>query len=102
MSFPFRPKRFVGLADACTPRISHDMALRPMKDNLPQTAADAGAALSTVSVAAYTFSDLLNDAALVVAIVSGSLAAAWHVYKFYQEYRLRKGGNNASKSDKKP
>ena len=72
-----------------------------MKDQLPQTAADLGAAISTASVAAYTFSDLLNDGALVVAIISGSLAAAWHVYKFYNEYKSRKGGNDASKPDKK-
>jgi len=71
-----------------------------MKDNIPQYAADAGAALSTASVAAYTFADILNEAALIVAIVSGSLAAAWHIYKFYQEYR--KGGNDASKPNKKP
>ena len=75
------------------------MSTGTMKDNIPQYAADAGAAISTASVAAYTFSDMLNDAALVVAIVSGTLAAAWHVYKFYQEYSSR--GNNASKSNTK-
>jgi hypothetical protein len=65
-----------------------------MKDNIAQHTADAGAALSTAAVATYSFTEFLNDAALVVAIVSGSLAAAWHVYKFYQEYKQR--GNNAS------
>ena len=61
--------------------------------------ADAGAAISTVAVATHTFSDWLSDAALVVAILSGSLAAAWHVYKFYTVLQSRKGGNDASKED---
>ena len=68
-----------------------------MKDQLLDRSADIGAAVSTATVAGYTFTNFLNDTALVIAIISGSLAAAWHVYKFYQEYR---GKQDASKSNK--
>ena len=65
-----------------------------MKDQLAERSADVGAAVSTVAVSAYTFTNFLNDAALVVAILSGSLAIAWHIYKFYQEWKNR--GNSES------
>ena len=71
-----------------------------MKENLPQHAADLGAAASTAVVATYTFTEFLNDTALIVAIISGSLAAAWHVYKFYQEYRNR--GKDATTENLQP
>ncbi|MAG24817.1 hypothetical protein CMI47_04485 [Candidatus Pacearchaeota archaeon] len=68
------------------------------KEQLPQHMADLGAVVSTAAVVTYSFTDILHGAALVVAIVSGSLAAAWHTYKFYLEYRNR--GNDASNADK--
>ncbi len=77
------------------------MTKATMKDNIPQHVADMGAAVSTATVAAYTFTEFLNDAALIVAIISGSLAAAWHVFKFYQEYKSRKGANDASGTNEK-
>jgi len=70
-----------------------------MKDQIPNHAADMGAAISTATVATYAFSDILSDAALVVAIISGSLAAAWHIYKFYQEFRGKR--NDAKSTDDK-
>lgn len=70
-----------------------------MKDQLLDRGADIGAAVSTVTVAGYTYTNFLSDAALVVAIISGGLAAAWHIYKFYREYRYRKGENYESNKD---
>jgi hypothetical protein len=69
-----------------------------MKDQLAERGADLGAAVSTVGIATYSFTNFLEDTALVVAIISGSLAAAWHIYKFYQEYR---GKKDARKSNEK-
>lgn len=69
-----------------------------MKDpQIQNHIADVGAAVSTASVATYSFTDLLNEAALIVAILSGSLAAAWHIYKFYQEWKNR-GKDESSKN----
>jgi len=75
-----------------------------MSSDPTQHIADIGAAVSTASVAAYTFTDYLHDAALGVAILSGSLAAAWHIYRFYQEFKSRKGANDGTNGtkDKKP
>ena len=73
----------------------HQQAIQHAADR----AADLGAAVSTTSVAAYTFTNFINDTAIIVAILSGSLAAAWHIYKFYQEYKLRRGKND-SQTDK--
>lgn len=68
-----------------------------MKDQIAERGADLGAAISTVGIATYSFTNFLEDTALIVAIISGSLAAAWHVYKFYQEYRGKRESNKNSK-----
>jgi hypothetical protein len=72
------------------------MKERIMSDTVQQHVADVAAAVSTSAVATYHFTDFLEQGALVVAIISGGLAAAWHVYRFYREYKDRKGGNYAS------
>jgi len=61
-----------------------------MAQNIQQHVADAAAAVSTVSVATYTLTDFLEQTALVVAIISGSLAIAWHIYQFVKAYRQGK------------
>jgi hypothetical protein len=66
------------------------------RSDVAQTLADLGAATSTATIAAYSFTDFLEQGALMVAILSGSLAAAWHVYKFYQAYKHRKGANDGT------
>lgn len=66
--------------------------MKDMQRSMDQ-AADIAAGVSTVSVAGYALIPWLEVAALFVAIVSGVLAIAWHVYRFYQEYKSRKGGD---------
>jgi len=58
-----------------------------MAQNVQQHVADVAAAVSTVSVATYTLTDFLEQTALVVAIISGSLAIAWHIFQFVRAYR---------------
>lgn len=64
--------------------------MKQVSQSLQQHAADAAAAVSTASVAAYTLTDFLEQTALVVAIVSGGLAIAWHIFQFIRAYRQRK------------
>ena len=61
-----------------------------MQQQLADRAADIGAVASTAGVATYNFTDFLNDTALIVAIISGGLAAAWHIYKFYEEWKRKR------------
>ena len=48
--------------------------------------------MSTASVAAYTFTDFLEQTALIVAIISGTLAIAWHIVQFVRLKREQKKG----------
>lgn len=66
------------------------MKPRMTAQNVQQHVADAAAALSTSTVAAYTFTDYLNDAALMVAIISGGMAITWHIFQFVRAYKDRK------------
>lgn len=61
-----------------------------MSLDIQQNVADGAAALSAGTVAA-TYSGLLNDAALVVAIISGLVAIAWHIHLFRQDRKNRRG-----------
>lgn len=67
--------------------------------------ADAGAATAVAAASYVGFFDP-HTAAAYVAIVSGSLAAAWHIYKFYEAWRekrrIARGNQNESKTHLQP
>jgi len=51
--------------------------------------ADAGAATAVATASYVGFFDP-HTASAYVAVVSGSLAAAWHIYKFYEAWREKR------------
>jgi hypothetical protein len=64
-------------------------------EQVQQHAADIGAGVATVATGFY-FIEVLEATALIIAILSGTAALAWHIYRAYREYQFRKGGNYAS------